>query len=159
MSSSQTEKVNTTATTDMSSQTEKANTTTTTDTSSQTEMQSQIKNLKSIDFFAEAGEVDVKPANIIHIRIQQTRGPTKITKEGKYRPHVITTLEGLPERLDKKRIVQFLQKRLGCAGTIVSDVHWGEVIQLQGDEREKVAEFLIADDGCQLSKDLIMVHD
>lgn len=45
-----------------------------------------------------------------------------------------------------------------CNGTIVVDTEMGEVIQLQGDQRKDVQEFLIDKDGLQLDAKTIKVH-
>ena len=45
-----------------------------------------------------------------------------------------------------------------CNGTIVNDSEMGEVIQLQGDQRKDVQEFLVAKDGLELDAKTIKVH-
>ena len=42
-----------------------------------------------------------------------------------------------------KRLQPLTQIRLACNGTIVNDTEMGEVIQLQGDQRKDVQEFLV----------------
>jgi hypothetical protein len=44
-----------------------------------------------------------------------------------------------------------------CNGTIVADSEMGEVIQLQGDQRKDVQEFLVAKDGLELDAKTIKV--
>jgi translation initiation factor SUI1 len=46
---------------------------------------------------------------------------------------------------------------LACNGTIVTDSEMGEVIQLQGDQRKDVQEFLVAKDGLELDAKTIKV--
>ena len=55
----------------------------------------------------------------------------------------MTTVQGLPADFDQKRILKAFKKEFACNGTIVVDEELGEVIQLQGDHRQKVHQFLI----------------
>lgn len=85
----------------------------------------------------------------------------------------LTTVQGLPKKFDQKKILKVIKKkfgefchgagksqvansgfkavpfadvwpyRLACNGTIVNDTEMGEVIQLQGDQRKDVQEFLV----------------
>lgn len=45
-----------------------------------------------------------------------------------------------------------------CNGTIVIDTEMGEVIQLQGDQRKDVQEFLTDKEGLELDIKTIKVH-
>ena len=45
-----------------------------------------------------------------------------------------------------------------CNGTIVNDTEMGEVIQLQGDQRKDVQEFLVDKDGLELDAKTIKVY-
>lgn len=72
----------------------------------------------------------------------------------------LTTVQGLPKKFDQKKILKVIKKKFGtylvaavdlvtrltsiaaCNGTIVADTEMGEVIQLQGDQRKDVQEFL-----------------
>ncbi|KAI5203926.1 hypothetical protein E4T39_03873 [Aureobasidium subglaciale] len=88
------------------------------------------------DPFAEADEDtgEIKQSNqssYIHIRIQQRNGRK-----------TLTTVQGLPKKFDQKKILKVIKKAFACNGTIVSDTEMGEVIQLQGDQRKDVQEFL-----------------
>lgn len=48
---------------------------------------------------------------------------------------------------------------LACNGTIVNDTEMGEVIQLQGDQRKDVQEFLVdKKEGLELDPKTIKVH-
>ena len=47
---------------------------------------------------------------------------------------------------------------IACNGTIVADSEMGEVIQLQGDQRKDVQEFLVAKDGLELDAKTIKVR-
>ncbi|QSZ30799.1 hypothetical protein DSL72_000357 [Monilinia vaccinii-corymbosi] len=129
----------------------------------------QIENLKVFDPFAEADEEpgDQKAAEYIHIRIQQRNGRK-----------TLTTVQGLPKKFDQKKILKVIKKKFGklhyatpypryreltfdviaCNGTIVNDVIMGDVIQLQGDQRKDVQEFLTGKEGLELEAKTIKVH-
>ncbi|KAK5092434.1 Eukaryotic translation initiation factor eIF-1 [Exophiala xenobiotica] len=113
---------------------------------------STIENLKSFDPFAEAdddqGIAQKKQGqDYIHIRIQQRNGRK-----------TLTTVQGLPKKFDQKKILKVIKKKFACNGTIVADSEMGEVIQLQGDQRKDVQEFLVAKDGLELDVKTIKVH-
>lgn len=65
-------------------------------------------------------------------------------------------MQGLPEEYDLKKILKVIKKDFACNGNIVKDNDMGEVIQLQGDQRLKVMEFMIQNLG--LKKKSIKVH-
>ena len=104
-----------------------------------------IENLKAFDPFADTGDDDTQTANYIHIRIQQRNGRK-----------TLTTVQGLSDEYDFKRILKALKKDFACNGNIVKDKELGEVIQLQGDQRIKVLEFLTQKLGLQ--KKNIKIH-
>jgi hypothetical protein len=54
----------------------------------------------------------------------------------------LTTVQGLPKKFDQKKILKVIKKKFACNGTIVSDIEMGEVVQLQGDQRKDVQDFL-----------------
>ncbi|KAH7126741.1 translation initiation factor SUI1 [Dendryphion nanum] len=118
-------------------------------------MSADIENLKSFDPFAEVeegndGEKQTKSTQQekIHIRIQQRNGRK-----------TLTTVQGLPKKFDQKKILKVIKKKFACNGTIVEDEAMGEVIQLQGDQRKDVQEFLIdKKDGLGLDGKNIQVH-
>ncbi len=57
---------------------------------------------------------------------------------------MITIIEGLPTELDFKKLVSYFKKEYCCTGTVIEDEDTGaSVIQLTGDQREDVANFLI----------------
>ncbi|EXJ54451.1 hypothetical protein A1O7_09791 [Cladophialophora yegresii CBS 114405] len=105
---------------------------------------------RTSDPFAEAdddtGEAK-QSQNYIHIRIQQRNGRK-----------TLTTVQGLPKKFDQKKILKVIKKKFACNGTIVTDSEMGEVIQLQGDQRKDVQEFLVAKDGLELDAKTIKVH-
>jgi translation initiation factor 1 len=111
---------------------------------------SAIENLKTFDPFAEADEEsgDTKGKDYIHIRIQQRNGRK-----------TLTTVQGLPKKFDQKKILKVIKKKFACNGTIVVDTEMGEVIQLQGDQRKDVQEFLThKKEGLGLDAKTIKVH-
>jgi len=90
-----------------------------------------LDNLKSFDPFADTGGDSQQPQNYIHVRIQQRNGRK-----------TLTTVQGLPKEYDPKRILKTLKKDFATNGTIVEDKDLGEVIQLQGDQRVKIFDFI-----------------
>ncbi|KAI0149555.1 translation initiation factor SUI1 [Xylariaceae sp. FL1272] len=111
-----------------------------------------IENLKTYDPFAEADETPVgetkQKQDNVHIRIQQRNGRK-----------TLTTVQGLPTKFDRKKILKVIKKKFACNGTIVVDSEMGEVIQLQGDQRNYVHQFLTdKEDGLELDPKTIKVH-
>ncbi|EKG12568.1 Translation initiation factor SUI1 [Macrophomina phaseolina MS6] len=111
-----------------------------------------IQNLKTFDPFAEAdddsSEIKGQTQDYIHIRIQQRNGRK-----------TLTTVQGLPKKFDQKKILKVIKKKFACNGTIVNDTAMGEVIQLQGDQRKDVQEFLTdKKEGLELDAKTIKVH-
>ncbi|KAI8147461.1 putative translation initiation factor SUI1 [Fennellomyces sp. T-0311] len=85
------------------------------------------------DPFAEVEEENSpKETNHIHLRIQQRNGRK-----------TLTTFQGLPSQYDNKKILKVFKKEFACNGTIVDDDELGSIIQLSGDQRQKIAEFLV----------------
>ena len=83
----------------------------------------------------------------IHIRIHQRNGKK-----------CITTVEGLDDDLDIKRICRALRTLLNCNGNVV-DSKEGDVMQLQGDQRDLCRRWLLEE--CIVSRsdvDRIVVH-
>ncbi|KIJ69226.1 hypothetical protein HYDPIDRAFT_145043 [Hydnomerulius pinastri MD-312] len=96
-----------------------------------------VQNLNSFDPFADEGDPlggnqDVgSTQNYLHIRIQQRNGRK-----------TLTTLQGLPKEYDPKKLLKAFKKEFACNGNLVDDEEMGQVIQLQGDQRVKIANFL-----------------
>lgn len=80
---------------------------------------------RGLDAFEE------KQQGKVHIRVQQRNGRKNIT-----------TLQGLDEDLDIDLICKALRKILRCNGSISKTKDMGKVIQLQGDHRVAVENFL-----------------
>ncbi|ORY93395.1 hypothetical protein BCR43DRAFT_496855 [Syncephalastrum racemosum] len=98
---------------------------------------SNIEELNSpFDPFADVEEEKApKTTNYIHLRIQQRNGRK-----------TWTTLQGLPKEYDFKKILKTFKKEFACNGTIVDDEELGQVLQLTGDQRLKIAEFLVKEE-------------
>ncbi|KIK30964.1 hypothetical protein PISMIDRAFT_85931 [Pisolithus microcarpus 441] len=122
-----------------------------------------VENLNNFDPFADeddplAGNADVgSQSNYLHIRIQQRNGRK-----------TLTTLQGLPKEYDPKKLLKafkkvccivtdqpFATQEFACNGTVVDDEEMGEVIQLQGDQRAKIANFLVEQG---MSRSSIKIH-
>lgn len=108
-------------------------------------MSDTIQNLASYDPFADTGDDDAKLTGYIHIRIQQRNGRK-----------TLTTVQGLPNDIDPKKLLKAFKKEFACNGTIVDDEDLGQVIQLQGDQRMKVKQFLVGES--IVGGDKIKVH-
>uniref|UniRef100_A0A5F9D804 SUI1 domain-containing protein n=1 Tax=Oryctolagus cuniculus TaxID=9986 RepID=A0A5F9D804_RABIT len=68
----------------------------------------------------------------IHIRIQQRNGRK-----------TLTTVQGIADDYDKKKLVKAFKKKFACNGTVIEHPEYGEVIQLQGDQRKNICRFLV----------------
>jgi len=106
---------------------------------------SQVTNLQAFDPFAEEAEDSGTTSNYVHIRVQQRNGRK-----------CLTTVQGLNPDFDFKRILKALKKEFCCNGTIVEDEEMGTVIQLQGDQRKPVCDFLIGEE--LVEKDKLKIH-
>eukprot|EP00116_Pleurobrachia_bachei_P016484 sb/3476746/ len=96
---------------------------------------SGITNLDRRDPFADVMEEqeDGVQKEDIHIRIQQRNGRK-----------TLTTIQGISQSYDLKRIIKAVKKEFHCNGTVVDHPEYGEVLQLQGDQRKNVKDFLSA---------------
>ncbi len=90
------------------------------------------------------GEIVLDNQLNVHIRAQQRNGKKSLT-----------IVEGLTNTLDLKGILKDLKKTLATNGTIkVTEL--GPIIQLQGDQRQLVSEYLVKTEIC--TKDEIRIH-
>ncbi|XP_032812967.2 eukaryotic translation initiation factor 1b [Petromyzon marinus] len=96
---------------------------------------SAIQNLQSFDPFVDAtkGEESLPGGteDYVHIRIQQRNGRK-----------TLTSVQGIADDYDKKKLVQAFKKKFACNGTVIEHPEYGEVIQLQGDQRKNICLFL-----------------
>ena len=51
-------------------------------------------------------------------------------------------MQGLAVDLDQKKILRYIKKSFNCNGAVIEDKKSGDVIQLQGDQRDNVKKFL-----------------
>ena len=108
----------------------------------------QYSNTHKIDAFDEDGnnQKESGGAEKVHVRVQQRNGRK-----------CITTVAGLADDLDIKRICKAFKKNFSCNGAVQNDEDTGgEVIQLSGDQRTNVKEFLEDQEICH--SDEIVLH-
>lgn len=97
----------------------------------------EIENFKPFDDFKEesvGNEFPNKQVDKVHLRVQKRTGK-------KY----LTTIQGIPTKFSLKKLLKAFKKEFCCNGTIVEDEELGSIIQLQGDKRKEVAEFLLSE--------------
>jgi len=70
--------------------------------------------------------------HIVHVRIQQRNGKK-----------CITLVHGIATDLDLYKILKYLKKVYSTNGNVRTDPNYGEIIQLQGDQRKNVYDALI----------------
>lgn len=100
----------------------------------------------AFDPFAEAQDSGAPGSKeYVHIRIQQRNGKKSLT-----------TVQGLRKDFSYEKILKDLKKEFCCNGNVVQDKELGKVIQLQGDQRKKVAHFLVQ--AGLVKKDQIKIH-
>nr|XP_045007814.1 eukaryotic translation initiation factor 1-like [Jaculus jaculus] len=92
---------------------------------------STIQNLHCFDPFADTSKGgDLLPTSTedyIHVRIQQRNGRK-----------TLTTVQGIADDQDKKKLVKAFKKKVACNGTVIEHPEYGEVIQLQGDQGKNI---------------------
>ncbi|KAL7471289.1 hypothetical protein ACHAXS_011587 [Conticribra weissflogii] len=100
----------------------------------------------NFDAFKDAAdEPGASQGEKVHVRVQQRNGRK-----------CITTVAGLADDLDIKRICKAFKKNFSCNGAVQKDEESGEVIQLSGDQRTNVKEFLVDQEICH--SDAIVLH-
>lgn len=55
---------------------------------------------------------------------------------------LLLCIQGIKKSFDYKKILKALKKEYCCNGTVVEDEELGQVIQVQGDQRKNIADFL-----------------
>lgn len=65
--------------------------------------------------------------------------------------------QGLDSDLDLKRILKAIKKRYNCNGNIKNVKEYGEIIQVQGDQRANIKEFLLGEQIYE-SEDRLVLH-
>jgi len=104
-----------------------------------------LSKLGTSDANAFGNEQDEKDATKIHVRVQQRNGRK-----------CITTVQGLADDLDIKRILKALKKTFQCNGTVNADVEMGEILQVSGDQRSNIRSFFVDQEICH--DDQIVIH-
>jgi translation initiation factor 1 len=104
-----------------------------------------IINLKKKDPFSDVTDNEYSVKGKVHIRMQQR-------KANKY----ITIVEGLPDNLNFKLVLSTFKKTWGCNGCVVKDEKLGKIMQLSGDQRQNVLDFLVGEGLC--TRDQIIIH-
>lgn len=78
-------------------------------------------------------DTSAKPTKAVHVWVRQRTNRT-----------YITTIEGLDETLDHKKLCRALQKEFKCGGgKVTATDDKGTTIQLAGDHREALKKFLV----------------
>ena len=93
----------------------------------------------------DAGQRKKVTSNIVHLHFQQ-----RTTRK------CWTIVQGLPEDLDFKKIVRHFKKAFVCNGSIAESEEQGTIIQLQGDHRRQIHQFL-CEEG-MANKETIKIH-
>uniref|UniRef100_A0A0E0DJ71 Protein translation factor SUI1 homolog n=1 Tax=Oryza meridionalis TaxID=40149 RepID=A0A0E0DJ71_9ORYZ len=102
----------------------------------------------TFDAFADAQGEDAAAAAgdyYVHVRVQQRNGRK-----------TLTTVQGIGGEYNYAKVLRDLKRELCCNGTVVEDKELGKIIQLQGDHRNSVSDFLAK--AGMVHKDNIKVH-
>jgi len=95
-----------------------------------------FNDINNIDFEYGVETADnMRLLDTVHIRMQQRNGKK-----------VITIIQGLDAKIPRKDLIKKFKTMYACGGHIAQDEAFGEVIQLTGDQRLKVRDYLIAND-------------
>mmetsp|Transcript_28412 Transcript_28412/g.43515 ORF Transcript_28412/g.43515 Transcript_28412/m.43515 type:complete len:109 (+) Transcript_28412:107-433(+) len=96
-------------------------------------------------FDDDTGDKAGNQSDKVHVRVQQRNGRK-----------CITTVAGLADDLDVKRICKAFKKNFSCNGALQADEEVGDVIQLSGDQRTNVMGFLVDQEICH--KEDVVLH-
>eukprot|EP00898_Chlorokybus_atmophyticus_P007670 jgi/Chlat1/7904/Chrsp67S07347 len=105
----------------------------------------EVQSFGGFDPFADAESEDSASKNYVHVRVQQRNGRKSLT-----------TVQGLQQGFDYKKVLKAFKKEFCCNGTVVEDPELGQVIQLQGDQRKNVSQFLVQEG--IVKKEVIKIH-
>ena len=86
-----------------------------------------------------------RQTQMVHIQFQQ-----RTTRK------CLTLIQGLSPDIDFKKLLRHFKKMWNCNGTLIQSDEWGQVIQLQGDNRRAVSKFLIEEGLAE--KEEIKIH-
>ncbi|EFC47332.1 predicted protein [Naegleria gruberi] len=111
---------------------------------------SEIQNFQTFDPFRDSADnnqlsTTVTEQNFVHIRVQKRNGRK-----------CVTIVEGLPRNFKFKKFISGVKHKFCCNGTIVEDEKAGKVIQVSGDQRGNISEFLL-EEGI-VTKESLKVH-
>jgi translation initiation factor 1 len=105
-----------------------------------------FNDINNIDFEDGVETADnMKLLDSVHIRIQQRTGKK-----------VITVIQGLDAKVPRKELIKKFKTMYACGGHIADDAEFGEVIQLTGDQRFKVRDYLV--DSNLVEADKVEIH-
>ena len=105
-----------------------------------------FNDINNIDFEDTTETADnLKLLDSVHIRIQQRTGKK-----------VITIIQGLDAKIPRKDLIKKFKTMYACGGHIADDEEFGEVIQLTGDQRFKVRDYLV--DNSLVEADKVEIH-
>ena len=97
---------------------------------------SAIQNLHSFDPFADASKGDdlllAGTEDYTDKRIQRRNGRK-----------TLTTVQGIADDYNKKKLVKAFKKIFAWNGTVIEHPEYREVIQLQGEQRKNICQFLV----------------
>ena len=85
------------------------------------------------DIISDTFHVDDKQTVKIHLRVQQRNARQRLT-----------TVAGFTNDTDLKNLVKQIKKILCCSGAVVDDPgSTDKILQFTGDQRQKIADFLV----------------
>jgi translation initiation factor 1 len=90
-----------------------------------------VGGINALETAVEKPIIAAGPKEKIHVRISQ---------QGR---RFLTTIEGLDDDLDQNRIAKHMAKAFSCACTVQKDKEGNEIIQIQGDHRLAVRDWLV----------------
>eukprot|EP00928_Gymnodinium_smaydae_P050016 TRINITY_DN33629_c0_g1_i1.p2 TRINITY_DN33629_c0_g1~~TRINITY_DN33629_c0_g1_i1.p2 ORF type:complete len:118 (-),score=39.06 TRINITY_DN33629_c0_g1_i1:137-490(-) len=93
----------------------------------------------------------------VHIRMQQRNGRKSWTTVAGFPESVRLPKSGKVYPVDFDKILKALKKTFKTNGVLISDKEHGRIIQLQGDIRKEVAEFLV-EVTALITKEQVMIH-
>ncbi|CAL1172094.1 unnamed protein product [Cladocopium goreaui] len=114
------------------------------------------RHFATMDGLILEGKDDGK-SNKVHIRMQQRNGRKSWTTVAGFPESVRLPKSGKVLQVDFEKILRALKKTFKTNGVLIKDPDHGSVMQLQGDIRKEVAEFLIEVTAI-ITKDQVMIH-
>merc|ERR1719240_256950 len=96
-------------------------------------------------------------ATKVHIRMQQRNGRKSWTTVQGFPDQVRMPKSGKTMAVDWPKLLKALKKTFKASGIIIDNEEHGKIIQMQGDIRKEIAEFLIEETAI-ISKEQVMIH-